>query len=173
MGLFDFVKEAGEGLLGGSWNGRAQDPDDDETGFEQRLSRDPSLRDRLLEQLQMDLHHPTDRIIGLHLIDQLLLVVADQQRVGCAEVACLFQTIGVNIASDHPLGPVTPGHSDRGHAEHPCALNPDGFPLATSPHPQGGRHGRRGTVGRTSDRVRHAVRHAEDRGTGGQMTVFG
>jgi RNA polymerase sigma-54 factor len=39
--------------------------------LDQRLSREPSLRDRLLEQLQMDLDGPTDRIIGVHLIDQL------------------------------------------------------------------------------------------------------
>ncbi len=79
----------GEGLLGGSWNGRAQDPDDDETGFEQRLSREPSLRDRLLEQLQMDLHHPTDRIIGLHLIDQL-----DEAGYMSADLSALAELLG-------------------------------------------------------------------------------
>jgi len=43
----------------------------DDTGAEQRLSSEQSLRDLLLEQLQMELNDPTDRIIGLHLIDQL------------------------------------------------------------------------------------------------------
>jgi RNA polymerase sigma-54 factor len=52
----------GEG--GGAYEG-AREP------LDQRLSREPSLRDRLLEQLHMDLDDPTDRIIGVHLIDQL------------------------------------------------------------------------------------------------------
>ncbi len=39
--------------------------------LDQRLSREASLRDRLLEQLHLDLDDPTDRIIGVHLIDQL------------------------------------------------------------------------------------------------------
>ena len=54
----------------GNWSARPADGDD-VAGIEQRLSDEQSLRDFLLEQLQMDLDDPTDRIIGLHLIDQL------------------------------------------------------------------------------------------------------
>jgi len=85
---------------GGSQNfgrssGRIGESDSDtggNTGGEQRLSSEQSLRDLLLEQLQMDLNDPTDRIIGLHLIDQLDeagYLVADfpalAEMLGCEE----------------------------------------------------------------------------------------
>ena len=46
-------------------------PDGGGLTLEQRLAEEPSLRDRLLEQLQMDLDDPIDRMIGVHLIDGL------------------------------------------------------------------------------------------------------
>jgi RNA polymerase sigma-54 factor len=75
----------------GKSSGRIGDTGGD-AGGEQRLSSEQSLRDLLLEQLQMDLNDPTDRIIGLHLIDQLDeagYLVADfpalAEMLGCKE----------------------------------------------------------------------------------------
>jgi RNA polymerase sigma-54 factor len=66
----------GDGLAGmdgtaGSWSsgGGRQDFDNDEYSLEQTLQQDRSLRELLTEQLQVDIHDPIDRIIGLHLID--------------------------------------------------------------------------------------------------------
>jgi len=40
-------------------------------GLEETLSEKPSLRDHLTTQLSMEIDDPVDRLIGLHLIDQL------------------------------------------------------------------------------------------------------
>ena len=44
---------------------------DDGASLEQRLSQEPTLRQHLLNQLQLDVADPIDRLIGVHLIDQL------------------------------------------------------------------------------------------------------
>ncbi len=45
--------------------------EDDGPGLEQRLSEDITLRAHLLNQLQLELTDPADRMIGMHLIDML------------------------------------------------------------------------------------------------------
>lgn len=45
--------------------------DSSDTSFEDRMSRDLSLREHLLEQLHLDVDDPRDRLIGALLIDQL------------------------------------------------------------------------------------------------------
>ena len=65
---------------------------DGESSVEQRLSNEQSLRDHLLEQLQMDLDDPTDRIIGLHLIDQL-----DEAGYLVADLPALAEVLGCEI----------------------------------------------------------------------------
>ena len=82
-----------ETAASGTWTGHSQDPDGDATGLDQRLSREPSLRDRLLEQLQMDLNNPTDRIIGLHLVDQL-----DDAGYLTADLSSLAVLLGCDVA---------------------------------------------------------------------------
>jgi RNA polymerase sigma-54 factor len=62
-----------EGAYLGAWSGRGGRPDfgDEESGLEQTLAREISLRDHLTEQLQMDVLDPAERLIGLHLIGML------------------------------------------------------------------------------------------------------
>ena len=43
----------------------------DDRGIDQRVSEQITLRRHLLEQLQMDIHDPVDRMIGVHLIEML------------------------------------------------------------------------------------------------------
>lgn len=45
--------------------------DDEDSNLEQILSEPQSLRDHLTGQLNMDLHDPGDRLIGLHLMEML------------------------------------------------------------------------------------------------------
>ena len=45
--------------------------DEDDRGLEETLSKEVSLRDHLIEQLNVDISDPIDRIIALHLIDLL------------------------------------------------------------------------------------------------------
>ncbi len=66
---------------------------DGDAGAEQRLSSERSLRDLLLEQLQVDLHDPTDRIIGLHLIDHL-----DEAGYLLADFPALADMLGCEVA---------------------------------------------------------------------------
>jgi RNA polymerase sigma-54 factor len=54
----------------GSSGGRT-DFEDSEIGLDQTLSREVSLRDHLLAQLNMEIIDPVDRIIATHLIDML------------------------------------------------------------------------------------------------------
>ena len=68
----------GDGLAGmdgtaGSWSGGGgrRDFDDDEYSLEQTLQQERSLRELLTDQLQVDIHDPVERMIGLHLIDLL------------------------------------------------------------------------------------------------------
>ncbi|MEX0758655.1 MAG: RNA polymerase factor sigma-54 [Tistlia sp.] len=84
--------QGGEGAFnwGNDRGGRFEG--DEDGGFEQRLADRPPLRHLLLEQVQMDLDAPVDRLIGAYLVDCLdeagylvtpLGEVAEQ--LGCAE----------------------------------------------------------------------------------------
>ena len=57
----------------GAWTGTSQGRGFEEDGesLVQRLSDEVTLRDHLLNQVQLDVHDPVDRVIALHLIDQL------------------------------------------------------------------------------------------------------
>ena len=76
---------------GGSAGARSSDFGDSEFGLEQTLARPESLREHLESQLYLDLQDPTERMIGLQLIDMIddagyltgdLASLAD--RLGCA-----------------------------------------------------------------------------------------
>lgn len=67
-----------DGEAGEAWSNHATPggngprlEDGDDYGIEQRVSETRSLRDHLLDQMQLDLPDPIDRMIGLHLIDML------------------------------------------------------------------------------------------------------
>jgi RNA polymerase sigma-54 factor len=67
-------EEGGEGgAQFADWRGSGgrTDFDDSEIGLDQTLSRDVSLRDHLLAQLNVEVVDPVDRIIATHLIDLL------------------------------------------------------------------------------------------------------
>ena len=70
-------------------DGRGGRPNDEGLTLEQRLSEEPSLRDKLLEQLQMDLDDPIDRTIGVHLIDGL-----DEAGYLTTDLAALAELLG-------------------------------------------------------------------------------
>ncbi|CAA7612601.1 RNA polymerase factor sigma-54 [Magnetospirillum sp. SS-4] len=55
----------------GSRNGGSHGFDDPDTGLEQTLAGEISLRDHLVAQLNVDVADPAERIIGLHLIEML------------------------------------------------------------------------------------------------------
>ncbi len=70
----NWTAEAGEGGTPQfeKWGtGRGGTFDDSESGLEQTLTREISLRDHLLEQLNVDIADPIDRIIGVQLIDMI------------------------------------------------------------------------------------------------------
>jgi RNA polymerase sigma-54 factor len=80
----------------------------DERGIDQRVSERITLRQHLLEQLQMDLHDPVDRMIGVHLIEMLdqsgyLIGELDQlaAALGC-DLARVEQTLAVMQRFDPP-----------------------------------------------------------------------
>lgn len=84
--------QGGEGAF--NWgNGRGgRFEEDEDGGFEQRLVDRPRLRDLLLEQVQMDLDLPADRLIGAYLVDCLdeagyLATPLDEAaaQLGCSE----------------------------------------------------------------------------------------
>ncbi len=87
----DWPSDGGSRNLGTSSGGIGETGSD--TGVEQRLSSEQSLRDLLLEQLQMELSDPTDRIIGLHLIDQL-----DEAGYLAADFPALAEMLGCEVA---------------------------------------------------------------------------
>jgi RNA polymerase sigma-54 factor len=69
-----WTAEAGEGGTPQfeKWGtGRGGSFDDPEGGLEQTLTREISLREHLLEQLNVDIDDPIDRIIGVQLIDMI------------------------------------------------------------------------------------------------------
>jgi RNA polymerase sigma-54 factor len=61
---------AGDGGPSGG-KGSGGDFEGDDRGLDQRISEPVTLRRHLLEQLQMDIHDPIDRMIGVHLIEML------------------------------------------------------------------------------------------------------
>ncbi len=85
-------EDAGWPQRSGERSGRLGDRDAD-ASVDQRLSREQSFRDLLLQQLQMDLDDPTDRIIGLHLIDQL-----DEAGYLLADFPALAEVLGCDVA---------------------------------------------------------------------------
>jgi RNA polymerase sigma-54 factor len=64
---------AGGDLYDGAWRGTGgrSDFDDGEYGIEQTAGRAQTLREHLEEQLHLDIADPTERIIGLQIIDML------------------------------------------------------------------------------------------------------
>ena len=68
---------AGDSLDGeafGQWSsksGGSHSFDDSDSGIDQMAADDISLRDHLVAQLNVDVHDPADRLIGLHLIEML------------------------------------------------------------------------------------------------------
>ena len=60
-----------DSLTPGHGGARGNGFDDAAPDLEQTISYRPTLRDHLLEQLGVDISDPTDRLIGLHLIDSL------------------------------------------------------------------------------------------------------
>jgi len=95
----EFTNDAADDWSGdyGGWSPHSGERsgrlEDGNAGIEQRLSSQRSLRDLLLEQLQMDLDDPTDRIIGLHLIDQL-----DEAGYLVADIPALAAMLGCEAA---------------------------------------------------------------------------
>ena len=93
------------GPSGGKGGGNFED---DDRGLEQRISEPITLRRHLLEQLQMDIRDPIDRMIGVHLIEMLdesgylsgeLVQVADA--LGC-DLARVEQTLTAMQRFDPP-----------------------------------------------------------------------
>jgi len=75
---------------GSSWgNGRGGSFDDPSFNLEQTLTDTVSLRDYLVEQLNMDLTDPVDRMIGVHLVDLL-----DEAGYLSAELESVAQQLG-------------------------------------------------------------------------------
>jgi RNA polymerase sigma-54 factor len=67
-------EEGGESGAYADWRGSSGgriDFEDSEIGLDQTLSREVSLRDHLLQQLNVEVTDPVDRIIASHLIDML------------------------------------------------------------------------------------------------------
>ncbi|MEQ9489531.1 MAG: RNA polymerase factor sigma-54 [Alphaproteobacteria bacterium] len=66
--------DAGDALGGAHWSGvrgGGSGFDDIDSNLEATLSEHVSLRDHLMEQMQMDISDPAERLIAVHLIDQL------------------------------------------------------------------------------------------------------
>ncbi len=71
---------------GGSFEG-------DDRGIDQRISEPVTLRRHLLEQLQMDIHDPVDRMIGVHLIEML-----DESGYLSGEIVQVADALGCELA---------------------------------------------------------------------------
>ncbi len=69
---YDNTWQADAGLDGGDWRSRGGSGiDDGEDYLERTLSRGVTLREHLLEQLNIDIDDAADRLIGVHLIEML------------------------------------------------------------------------------------------------------
>lgn len=79
----------GEAVAFDNWGSGGGAFEHGEISLDQRLSKEPSLRERLLQQLHVDLDDPTDRIIGVHLIDQL-----DEAGYLAANLSSLAELLG-------------------------------------------------------------------------------
>lgn len=93
---------------GGGGGGRS-DFSDSEFGLEQTLARAETLREHLERQLYLDIHDPTERMIGLQLIDLLNeagYVVGDlaqlAERLGCTPEA--VETVLLKMQQFDPCG---------------------------------------------------------------------
>jgi RNA polymerase sigma-54 factor len=88
-------EEGGDSSAFADWrgNGGRADFDDSEIGLDQTLSREVSLRDHLLAQLNMEIVDPVDRIIATHLIDQL-----DESGYLTGEIAQVAETLNCDVA---------------------------------------------------------------------------
>jgi len=77
------------------WRATGGRPDfaDDEFGLEQTLTREVSLREHLLSQIGADLADPTDRVIGLHLVELL-----DDAGYMVGDLAPVAQRLGCSVA---------------------------------------------------------------------------
>ena len=75
----------------GSGGGRT-DFADSEFGIEQTLTKPETLREHLERQLYLDIHEPTDRIIGLQLIDML-----DDAGYLIGDLAALGERLGCTV----------------------------------------------------------------------------
>jgi RNA polymerase sigma-54 factor len=73
-------------------SGNSYDPDGDDYGIEQTLTEERSLRDHLLEQLQVDVADPVMRLIGAQLIDMI-----DDTGYLRDDMASLAETLGADI----------------------------------------------------------------------------
>ena len=70
----DFAEGSGSeggGEAFGTWSGQGGSFEDEDGGFEQRLSERPKLRDHLVQQITMDLADPLDRMVAFALLDHL------------------------------------------------------------------------------------------------------
>ncbi len=74
------------GTGGGNFEG-------DDRGLDQRISEPVTLRRHLLEQLQMDIRDPIDRMIGVHLIEML-----DESGYLTGELAQVADALGCDLA---------------------------------------------------------------------------
>ena len=85
---------AGSAEVYGQWNERGgRGFEDDDSNFEARLTGDKSLRDHLIEQLNIDLSDPADRLIGLALIDTL-----DEAGWLTADLEAMAEQLGTDLA---------------------------------------------------------------------------
>lgn len=81
-------------LQSGQSNSRSSDydADDDTRTIDDNPANDKTLREHLLEQLQMDIHNPIKRMIGAHLID-----MTDEAGYIKDDLAPLCESLGVEL----------------------------------------------------------------------------
>ncbi len=75
------------GGVGGTFEG-------DDRGLEERLSEKTTLRQHLLDQLNLDLRDPAERIIGLHLVEML-----DDSGYLTGDLATLAERLGCDVSA--------------------------------------------------------------------------
>ncbi len=75
------------GATGGTFEG-------DDRGFEERLSERTTLRQYLLDQLNLDLRDPAERIVGLHLVEML-----DDSGYMTGDLADLAERLGCDVSA--------------------------------------------------------------------------
>lgn len=77
----------------GSGTGGRSDFSDSEFGIEQTLTKPETLREHLERQLYLDIHEPTERLIGLQLIDML-----DDAGYLVGDLASLAERLGCSLS---------------------------------------------------------------------------